>query len=153
MWNVLWVKTWPLTKFNAFYLYTPLQTVVRIANAATSTSPYQVADAIMKAGALLLPDIAILLLLAMAAIVACTGAILSDFYFPAWETTIPHCHSAHCSSPIQQRLFRRVEEMAECVGLAIKLLTVQPCCRRRTNRTSGNQAWWTARWCADRLTR
>jgi hypothetical protein len=72
-WACTWTKTWSLTIFNCFYSYTPLPTIVRVANSATtSITQCQLADAVMTTGAILLPDIALMLIqvLVMAVLVA-----------------------------------------------------------------------------------
>jgi uncharacterized membrane protein len=129
MWFVSLAKTWPLTIFNACYLYTLLQTVVRVANAATSVTPSRAADAIMTAGAILLPDIAFLLIGALVVIVACLCTILSEFYSPTRETNNPRHRYTHRPSPIQQWIVRRMADAAAIAVTAIESLTVR---RRHT---------------------
>jgi Reverse transcriptase (RNA-dependent DNA polymerase)/GAG-pre-integrase domain len=158
VWAYLWTKTWSLTIFNFVYLYTPLHTVVRVARAATSITPYQATDAVMTAGAIFLPDLAILLILAMTVIVACALAILATFYFPA-PTRGRVRHQRHDPSPIQKWLVQTAAEWATqllaSIETAIGSMTTQrrhrQCmCHRRL---SGNTARCTAMARATRLTR
>jgi Reverse transcriptase (RNA-dependent DNA polymerase)/GAG-pre-integrase domain len=107
----------------------------------------------MTAGAILLPDIALLLIGALLVILACLCTTLSEFYSPTRETNKPRHRQAHRPSPIQQWIVHRMADTAEWVVNAIESLTVRRRRAHRTNRTSGNAARWTARSHAARLTR
>jgi ATP/ADP translocase len=136
-----WACAWTsLTIFNRFYSYTPLPTIVRVANSATtSITLCQLADAVMTAGAILLPDIALMLILVMAVLVACTVTLLDNFYSPAHASGRTK-RQRRSVSPIPRWIVRT---MADCaakmlsrVEAAIGSLRTQRCHQVRHCRSS-----------------
>jgi Reverse transcriptase (RNA-dependent DNA polymerase)/GAG-pre-integrase domain len=149
---------WSLTIFTSFYLYTPLSTIVRAASAATPRTPSQVADAVMTAGAILLPGIVLMLALVAGIIAACAITILSEFY-PVTGVQVDDTRKPRrTSSPTQQWMFRRAADTASAVGKWIEttIQSIRTQRRRqqsRSRRPPGNSARWTAMQRAGRLSR
>jgi hypothetical protein len=158
-WACAWTKTWSLTVtiFNCFYSYMPLPTVVRVANSAnTSITPCQLADAVMTAGAILLPDIALMLILVMAVIMTCTFNILDNFYFPATANGRAKRQRRN-TPPIQRWIVRTTADFATWILSRVEKAIGSLRFRRDTHvhhcRTSGNSARYAARARAVQLTR
>jgi GAG-pre-integrase domain len=158
MWACTWAKTWSLTLLRCVYLYTPLCTIVRVANAASSMSPTQMADAIMTAGAMFLPDIVIVLALTTAIIMACATAILYEFYSPdRSENGNDQYRKRRRASSNQRWTTQRAADMASWCGTMMEaMIGSMRTHRQRGDRkcnAAGNTARWTAMQRATRLTK
>jgi hypothetical protein len=144
-WACSWAKTWSLTIFRFFNLYTPLHTVVRVVNAARSITPCQAADAILTAGAILLPDIALVLTLIAAVISACAFTILSEFYSPCAARGKEHRGKHRRPSPIQQWIVRSANDLVAWATGRLEAFVGSISTRRRTKQRHQNLSGNTAR--------
>jgi hypothetical protein len=124
--------------------------------AATNRRARSTVLPVMTAGASLLPDIALMLVLVLAVIMACTYIILDNFYSPA-QARGRTKHHRRVASPIQRWIVRTAADFAanmlSQVEAAIGSVRTQRGHQVRHCRPSGNLARYTARAHAVQLTR